>query len=90
MALEILELVGGLAECWGWFSLSGSCLVWVVTFGKVWLADDHPHWAGLFGIMLHVAVLVVVAVFFWGSGPEQKVNAGGDGKAAAPAQKGAQ
>jgi hypothetical protein len=76
-ALEILELLGGLAECWCWFALTGSCLVWVVTLGSVWLEDDHPHWAALIGIMLHVVVLVVVAVFFWGSDSEEK----GKGKA---------
>ena len=76
-ALEILELLGGLAECWLWFALTGSCAVWVVTFGQVWLEDDHPHLAAVIGIMLHVVVLVVVAVFFWGSEGEEK----GKGKA---------
>jgi type VI protein secretion system component VasK len=90
-ALEILELLGGLAECWVWFALTGSCVVWVVTLGQVWLEDDHPHWAALIGIMLHVVVLVVVAVFFWGSESEEKEKgkAGADKKAVAPAQEGA-
>jgi hypothetical protein len=73
MALEILELASGIAEIWFWFSLTGSCLMWMVTFGRVWMIDDHPHWAAFIGIMLHVAVIAAV-VFFWGGskGEEQK------------------
>lgn len=72
MALGILELVSGIADFWLWFSLTGSCVVWVVTLGQVWLVDDHPHWAALVGIMLHIVVLVVVAAYFWNASEEEK------------------
>jgi hypothetical protein len=88
-ALEILQLLGGLAECWCWFSLTGSCLVWMVTFGSVWLEDDHPHWAALVGMMLHVAVLTAV-VYFCSAGSQGKVHQSSAGKDSVPAQKGAQ
>jgi Na+/melibiose symporter-like transporter len=85
MALEVLELLGGLAECWFWFSLTGSCLVWVVTLGKVWLVDDHPHWAALIGIMLHVAVISAVVYFWKGTNSQGNVNSAEGKKTSASA-----
>ncbi|QIF01748.1 hypothetical protein [Roseimicrobium sp. ORNL1] len=84
-ALEILELLGGLAECWCWFALTGSCLVWLVTLGSVWLEDDSPHWAALVGLMLHAAVISVV-VYFWGTGGEKGKVGGGQAKPVAQAK----
>jgi hypothetical protein len=89
MALEVLELVSGLADFWFWFSLTGSCLAWVVTLGRVWLVDDHPHWAALVGLMLHVAVILAV-VYFWSSGSGEKEKAGGAQAKAVPQMKAVQ
>lgn len=88
MVLEILELAGGLAEFLFWFQLTGSCVVWVVTLGSVWIEDDHPWWAVLVGFMLHVAIIAVV-LCFWGSGSEEKEKGkegGGQAKPVAQAK----
>jgi hypothetical protein len=45
------------SDFWIWFQFTGSLLVWLVTFGQIWLMNDHEHWAGFVGLMLHVAVI---------------------------------
>lgn len=73
MALELLEFVA-LAEFWFWFQFTGSCLVWVVTLGRTWLMDDHPRWALVVGLMLHVAALSAIICFWSGSTPADKAR----------------
>ncbi len=63
MSLD-LGNIASIGDPWFWFLLTGSSLVWVVTLGKGWLMDHHPHWAAGVGLMLHLAVLALV-VFLW-------------------------
>ncbi|QIF01750.1 hypothetical protein [Roseimicrobium sp. ORNL1] len=45
-------------DVWAWFQFTGSLLVSVVTFGRVWPRDFYPYWSGFIGLMLHVGVFV--------------------------------
>ncbi|RBP40364.1 hypothetical protein DES53_10871 [Roseimicrobium gellanilyticum] len=54
-------------DVWTWFQLTGSFLVWLVTFGQVWLMDSHEHWSGFIGLMFHVALIAGLTYSFGGS-----------------------
>ncbi len=61
---SLIELVADISDAaffefiWWWFGVTGSVLVFLVTFGQVWLMEDRPHLAGFIGLALHIAVIV--------------------------------
>jgi hypothetical protein len=63
--LDVGDLFTG-SDIWIWFQFTGSVLVWLVTFGQVWLMDSHEHWAGFVGLMLHVALIAGLNYSFGG------------------------
>jgi hypothetical protein len=41
-----------------WIGLQyvGASIVWLVTFGRVWMLDEHENWAGVLGLLVCIAL----------------------------------
>ncbi|HSI65046.1 MAG TPA: hypothetical protein VLE43_18110 [Candidatus Saccharimonadia bacterium] len=41
-----------------WIALQyiGASVVWVITFGRVWMLDEHENWAGVLGLLIAIAL----------------------------------
>ncbi len=41
---------------WTVFQYMGASVVWLVTFGRVWMLDGNENWAGVVGLLLTIAL----------------------------------
>jgi hypothetical protein len=41
---------------WTCFQYIGASLVWLVTFGRIWMLDEHENWAGVIGLVICIAL----------------------------------
>jgi hypothetical protein len=41
---------------WVGLQYVGASIVWFVTFGRVWMLDEHENWAGVLGLLVCIAL----------------------------------
>lgn len=43
---------------WKCLQYLGAAFVWLVTFGRIWMLDEHENWAGVVGLLVIIALSV--------------------------------